>query len=106
MNRRALPYNKFIQVLQLLECFIPAIGELGQTFLIYRWGGGYNSKPGAPFVPFIHRTADEPVTLLEIETITDMLEITDEFWQHADRCMIEPDRPTPQPHPQAKKAAP
>ena len=105
MSRRSLPYSKFIQVLHLMECFIPAVGELGQTFLIYRWGGGYNSKPGAPFVPFIHRTAEEPVTLLEIDTVTEMLEITENFWQHVENCMIEADRPAPQPQPQAKKAA-
>jgi hypothetical protein len=94
MPPRALPYSRFIELLIMLECYIPAFPQtLGGEFLIFRWGQGYNPKPSGPAVAFIHRDKEELVTQLEIQKALRVLDIPERtFWQHADNCMVKPDR--------------
>jgi hypothetical protein len=99
MSPRGLPYSRFIELLIMLECYIPAYPQtFGSEFLIYRWGGGYNAQPKGPSAPFIHRQKTDMATVLEISKTLNLLDIKgDVFWQHADNCAVEPDQKNEKP---------
>lgn len=87
-----LRYNRFLEILRLMDASIPTLPlETGKEFLIFRWGGsGYAAKPGGPRVAFMHRENHEPVTALEITKALRILGIPEiDFWTMADSCMVE-----------------
>jgi hypothetical protein len=90
---RALTYSRFLEILFLLECFVPVYGKPGEAFLIYRWKSGYFPQGSGPRYAFIHRGPTDMVTLLEISKAIRILDIPpDVFWQHADNCLIDPEK--------------
>jgi hypothetical protein len=95
-----LQYNRFIQVLLLLECYIPAFPqEINEEFIIYRWRVGYCPSGAGARVAFIHRENGDPVTVLEIVKTLRILDIPEHiFWSHADNCMVDTGKATPANH--------
>jgi hypothetical protein len=67
----------------MLECCIPSFPtKTDETFVIYRWGGGYASKPGGPRYTFVHRDDDYVLPLKEIETALHHLDLDAAiFWE-------------------------
>jgi hypothetical protein len=92
-----LRYSRFIEVLLLLECYIPAFPQtINSEFLIFRWRTGYFPRGSGPTAPFIHREKEDGVTGLEIAKTLHILDIPEDiFWAHVEGCMVEPEKAHP-----------
>lgn len=88
---KAVPYRQLIDVLVMLDVYIPFMPwEPDRTFVIYRGKGtGYVPVPTPPCYPFMSKDAQALVPRFEIDRLLKGLEITkDEFLTMLKLCPI------------------
>ena len=89
----AVPYRRFIEILFLLDVYIPWLpSEPEKPFLIFRSSGtGYMGPTGSgPRAPFISRDNDEMVPAFELEKTLGLLNLPAEiFLSTLSRCQVD-----------------
>jgi hypothetical protein len=109
MGLKPLTFQRFIEVLYLMDVYIPHVpAKAGQEVLIYQSGGtGYYPRGAGPSCAFMWKDLDEYVPAKEIEKTLKLLRFSERvFIETEAACQIGPDssEPSPKSTPEGGKA--